>query len=79
MAKYSYLNKYDADNLVETAHRHFTNDLGIIPTPDDVLEYIYRDFDQDIFTGETSMTEYTKDFRDVQAIMICLDLEYDIE
>ena len=76
---YSYLNKYDADNLVEAAHSHFTNDLGFIPTPADVLEYIYRDFDQDIFTGETSMAEYTKDFRDVQAIMIRLGLEYGIE
>ena len=77
--KYSYLNKYDADNLVETAHRHFTYDLGFIPTPADVLEYIYRDFDQDIFTGEMSMAEYSKDFRDVQAIMIRLGLEYSIE
>ncbi len=77
--EYSYLNKYDADNLVKAAYHHFTDDLGFIPTLADVLEYIYRDFDQDIFTGEASMTEYTRDFRDIQAIMIRLDLEYDIE
>ena len=77
--KYSYLNKYDADNLVEAAYNHFTNDLGVLPTPYLVLEYIYLDFDQDIFKGETDVIEYLKDFRDIQAIMIRLNLEYDID
>ena len=77
--KYSTANLYDADNLVYSAYNHLTFDLGIIPTPDAVLEEIYNNFDQDIFIGANNPREYTADFRAVQEIMQRLDLEYSIE
>jgi len=77
--KYSTANLYDADNLVDSAYNHLTFDLGIIPTPDAVLEEIYNNFDQDIFIGANNPREYAADFRAVQEIMQRLDLEYAVE
>lgn len=72
---YSYTNSNDDEELIKDSYHHFTNDLGITPTVDDILEDIINNYNQDMFSDNTP-EESSQSYKDIRAILRRLGLDY---
>lgn len=74
-AKFSSANSNDDVRLVKASYDHFMNDLGEIPSPDDILYDILDNYNQDIFQGGGPMVE-GKEIEAIKSILRSQGLEY---
>ena len=64
------------DEMVIDAYYHYANDLGKIPTLDDVTDDILYNYEQDYISDETPET-YDQALKDVKYVLNRNELEYD--
>ena len=73
--KFSSANSNDDVRLVKASYDHFMNDLGEIPSPDDILYDILDNYNQDIFQEGGPMIE-GKEIEAIKSILRSQGLEY---
>lgn len=74
-AQFSNVNSNDDIRLVKASYDHFMNDLGEIPSPDDILYDILDNYNQDIFQEGGPMVE-GKEIEAIKSILRSQGLEY---
>lgn len=74
-AKFSSANSNDDVRLVKSSYEHFTDDLGELPSPDDILYDILDNYDQDIFQEGDPYLE-GKELEAIKYILRSQGLEY---
>lgn len=74
-AQFSRANSNDDVRLVKSSYDHFTNDLGEIPSPDDILYDIIDNYNQDIFQDGGPYLE-GKEIEAIKYILRSQGLEY---